>query len=175
LAKLQSLHVRDLKRPQIPPDHLPTFDEALVAIKGRINMYLDFKQGDRAAVAQMIRSAGVTKQILVYDDTDSVAEWRRVAPELPLIVSPPQSAKTPEQLANFASKLGIEVLDDSWEGFSRQMLEAAKKVGVQVWPDIQDGQENAQYFNKVMEVGFTGVQTDHPEELIAWLTQHHRR
>ena len=97
LAQLQSLHVRDSKRPQIPADRVPTFNEALVAIKDRINVYLDFKEGDRAAVAKVIRDAGVTKQIVVYDDTDSVEEWRRIAPELPLIVSPPQSATTPER------------------------------------------------------------------------------
>lgn len=93
LAQLQSLHVRDLKRPRIPPDHLPTFNEALIAIKGRINLYLDFKAGDRAAVAEAIRDAGVTKQILVYDDPNSVEEWRRVAPGLPLIVSAPENAR----------------------------------------------------------------------------------
>jgi glycerophosphoryl diester phosphodiesterase len=175
LAQLQSLHVHDLKRPQIPPDQLPTFYEALRAIKGRINIYLDFKEGDRAAVAKAIRDAGVTKQILVYDDADSVEEWRRVAPELPLIVSPPKDARTPQQLANFVSKYGVEVLDGSWEGYSREMVEAAKRVGVQTWPDIQSALEDAHYFEKIIALGFTGVQTDHPEELIGWLTQQHRR
>ncbi len=49
------------------------------------------------------------------------------SPELPLIVSPPADAKTPQQLANFVSKYGIEVLDGSWKGYSRDMVEAAKK------------------------------------------------
>jgi glycerophosphoryl diester phosphodiesterase len=175
LAQIRSLHVRDLKRPQIPADHVPTFDEALVTIKGRMNVYLDFKEGDREAVARAIRDAGVTKQILVYDDADSVLEWRRAAPELPLIVSPPQDAKTPEQLASFVSKLGIEVLDGSWKGYSLEMVAAAQKAGGRVWPDIQTAQEDSTYFGKVMALGFTGVQTDHPEELIRWLTQQGRR
>src|SRR5260221_271299 len=89
LAQLQSLHVREVKRPQIPPDRVPTFNEALAAIKGRINLYLDFKAGDLATVARTIREAGVTRQVLVYDDADSMEEWRHVAPELPLIISPP--------------------------------------------------------------------------------------
>ena len=175
LAQLRSLHVRDLKRPQIPADRVPSFDEALVAIKGRINVYLDFKEGDRAAVARTIRTAGVTKQVLVYDDADSVGEWRRVAPELPLIISPPKDAKSAKTLASFVSKVGVEVLDGSWKGYSREMVEAAKRVGVRTWPDIQGPLEDAAYFEKVIAVGFTGVQTDHPEELIAWLTQQHRR
>jgi glycerophosphoryl diester phosphodiesterase len=175
LPQLQSLRVRDLKRPHIPADRLPTFNEALIAIKDRVNLYLDFKDGDRAAVAKAIRNAGVTKQILVYDGADSVEEWHRVAPELPLIVSPPQGVKTPQQLANFASKLGVEVLDGAWKGYSLEMVTAAQKAGVQVWPDIQSAQEDSNYFEKVLALGLTGVQTDHPEELIRWLTPQGRR
>jgi len=175
LAQLQSLHVRDAKRPQIPPDHVPTFNEALSTVKGRINIYLDFKAGERAAVSKAIRDAGVIKQILVYDDVESVQEWRRVAPELPLIVSAPNDAKTPQQLANFVSKYGIEVLDGSWKGYSREMVEAAKRVGARTWPDIQRVQEDAHYFEKIIALGFTGVQTDHPEELIGWLKEQQQR
>ena len=175
LEQLQSLHVRDLKRPQIPPDHVPTFNEALATIKGRINIYLDFKAGERGVVAKAIRDAGVTKQILVYDDAGSVEEWRRVAPELPLIVSPPEAAKTPQQLADFVSKFGFEVLDGSWKGYSREMVAAAKRVGARTWPDIQSAHEDNHYFETIIALGFTGAQTDHPEELIAWLLQQHRR
>jgi glycerophosphoryl diester phosphodiesterase len=175
LAQLQALHVRDVKRPQIPPDHIPTFKEALTAIKDRINIYLDFKAGDRATVAKAIREAGVARQVLVYDDPESVKEWRRVAPELPLIVSPPRNARTPQQLADFVSKSGFEVLDGSWENYSREMVEAATKAGARTWPDIQSAREDARYFEKVIALGFTGVQTDHPEELIDWLTRQGRR
>jgi glycerophosphoryl diester phosphodiesterase len=83
--------------------------------------------------------------------------------------------KTSQQLASFASKLGIEVLDGSWKGYSPEMVAAAKKGGVRVWPDIQTAQEDSTYFEKVMHLGFTGAQTDHPEELIAWLKEQKRR
>jgi glycerophosphoryl diester phosphodiesterase len=175
LAQLQSLHVREAKRPQIPPDHIPTFKEALDAIKGRINIYLDFKAGERAAVTKAIRDAGVTNQILIYDEVESIEEWRRVAPELPLIISPPKSAKTPQQLADFVSKFRVEVLDGSWKGYSKEMVEAAKRVGARTWPDIQNNHEDALYFEAIIALGFTGAQTDHPEEFIGWLTQQHRR
>lgn len=175
LAQLQSLHVRDARRPQIPPDKVATLNQALAVIKGRINIYLDFKEGDRAEVAKAIRDASVSKQILVYDDLESVAEWRRVAPELPLIVSPPEDAKTPQQLANFVSKYGVEVLDGSWKGYSREMVNAAKRAGAVTWPDIQSAHEGTHYFETIIALGFTGAQTDHPEELIGWLKQQNRR
>jgi glycerophosphoryl diester phosphodiesterase len=175
LAQLQSLHVQDTRRPRIAPDRIPTFSEALGAIKGRINIYLDFKAGERAAVSKAIRDAGVTKQVLVYDGVEAVEEWRRVAPELPLIISPPEDAKTPQQIANFISKYGVEVLDGSWKGYSREMIEAGKKAGARTWPDIQTSHEDTNYFETIIALGFTGAQTDHPEELIGWLIQQHRR
>jgi len=175
LAQVRALQVRDLKRPQLSGDRIATFAEALEVIKGRLNIYLDFKGGDRAAVAKAIRKAGVTRQILVYDDIDSVAEWHRVAPELPLIISPPDNVQTPQQLVDFARKNHIEVLDGSWDGYTREMVEAAHRAGVKVWPDIQSVREGAAYFERATAVGFTGAQTDHPEELIAWLREHHLR
>jgi glycerophosphoryl diester phosphodiesterase len=175
LAQIQALQVRDAKRPQIPNDHVPTFAEALDLIKGRIDIYLDFKDGDRTVVAKAIHDAGVARQIIIYDGVDSVEEWHRVAPELPLIISPPRDMKSSDQLVDFAKGKGIEVLDGPWSVYSGEMVEAAKGTGVKVWPDIQTGGENAAYFKTVLDRGFNGVQTDHPEELIAWLKEQRRR
>jgi glycerophosphoryl diester phosphodiesterase len=169
LAQIRALVVRDKKRPQIPPDRIPTFAEVLALVKGRLNIYLDFKEGDRAVVAKAIQDAGLERQVLVYDDVESVAEWRRVAPELPLIVSPPGNIKTPDSLLEWIRMQKVEVLDGDWDGYSPEMVQAASRAGVKVWPDIQSGKETEAYFKRVMARGFTGVQTDHPEDLIAWL------
>jgi glycerophosphoryl diester phosphodiesterase len=175
LAQLQALKVRDLRRPEIAADSVPTLEEALAVIKGRVHVYLDFKSGDRAEVARILRQAGVIRQILVYDDSAAVPEWRKVAPELPLIVSPPDNLKTPEALVAFAKQLGVEVLDADWALYSAEMVAAAGRAGIKVWPDIQAGEETPDYFTKVLALGFTGVQTDHPEQLLAWLKEHKRR
>ena len=55
------------------------------------------------------------------------------------------------------------------------MVVAAEKAGIKVWPDIQGREENAAYFQKVLALGFTGVQSDNPERLIAWLKERGRR
>lgn len=175
LAQIQALHVRNPKHPEIPTDKIPTFGEVLKLIQGRLNLYLDFKEGDRGTVAQAIREAGVTKQILVYDDLESVAEWHRVAPELPCIISAPDTAKSQRKIVEFALTNHIEVLDGGWEGYSKEMVASAKEAGVRIWPDIQGSREDARYFETVLKRGFSGVQTDHPEELIAWLRQENLR
>jgi glycerophosphoryl diester phosphodiesterase len=175
LEIIRGLKVRDTRRPQIPPDRVPTFEEVLATIKGKVNVYLDFKAGDRATVTKMIRDAGVTRQILIYDEVESIPEWHQVAPELPLIVSPPESIKTPAGLVEFVKQSRVEVLDGSWDFYTKEMVEAAQAGGARVWPDIQDGRENAEYFAKVMARGFSGAQSDHPHDLIEWLKSQNRR
>jgi glycerophosphoryl diester phosphodiesterase len=90
-------------------------------------------------------------------------------------VSPPDDLKAPEQLVRFAGTNQIQVLDGSWDAYSREIVLAAEAAGLKVWPDIQARVEPSEYFEKVLRLGFTGVQTDHPEELIAWLKEHDLR
>ncbi len=169
--QIRALHVRDLKRPEIPPDRVPSLPEVLTLIKGRLNIYLDFKAGERSFVAQAIRDAGVTNQILVYDELESLPEWHRVAPELPCIISPPDKAMARKQIVDFALEHHIEVLDGSWQDYSAAAVAAATRAGIKIWPDIQSSLEDENYFAKVLKRGFSGVQTDHPEALIKWLKE----
>jgi len=169
LAEVRSVRVRDLERPQIPPDTVPTFSETLKLCKGRINIYLDFKAGDRAVVAKMIEDSGMLDQVIVYDDAASAKDWHRLQPKLPLIVSPPDAVNDAKSLLDFAAREKIEILDGSWESYTKEQVQAGAKANIAVWPDIQDGNENEAYFQKVCALGFKGVQTDHPEELMAWL------
>jgi glycerophosphoryl diester phosphodiesterase len=169
IAQLQALRVADPHRPEIAPDRVPLLAEILELAKGRINLYVDFKEGERSEVAELIRKHGMTRQVIVYDEIPHIPEWRRIAPEIALIISPPKGAASPDNLVAFVKKSGVEILDGDWTFYTREMVAALKPLGVAVWPDIQEAKEDAAYFQRVRAVGFTGAQTDHPEELLAWL------
>lgn len=174
--KLRGLKVQDRSLTNVPPSRIPSFDEVLKVCHNRINIYLDFKDGDRAEVAAMIRNAGMAKQVLVYDGVEKVPAWRKAAPEFPLIVSPPdEAAASPAAIEAFLKDHPVEILDDNWSGWNVATVRRAKELGSPVWPDIQSRTENPAYWQKVLAIGFDGVQTDHPKELIEWLKLHDRR
>lgn len=174
--KLRKLKVQDRSLANVPPSRIPSFDEVLKACHNRINIYLDFKAGDRAEVAEMIRRAGMAKQVLVYDGVEEIEAWRKAASEFPLIVSPPDEAATsPAALERFLKEHPVEILDDNWSGWTAATVRKAKELGSPVWPDIQSHDENPAYWQKVLAIDFDGVQTDHPKELIEWLKRHDRR
>lgn len=170
LKEIEGLKVIDRNRPELPPTHVPTFEEVLKTCRGRINIYLDFKKGDPEVVAPMIREAGMAQNVIVYDGVGAVKRWRKAAPEFPMIVSPPEkSAATSGSLVRFVDSTKVEILDGDWSDYSKESVLAAVKAGARVWPDIQSSKEAPEYWEKVVDVGFDGVQSDKPELLSAWL------
>jgi glycerophosphoryl diester phosphodiesterase len=166
--EIRKLKVFNHSRPQVTAQ-VPTLEEVFQKTKDHVNIYLDFKQADRKIVADLIRKYGLVGQLIVYDGIDSIPKWHAVAPELPLIVTPPDNAKTPETLVDFIKKAGPDILDGDWDFYSPEMCAAAKAAGALVWPDIQGSGEGPNRWANGVKRGFTGLQTDDPERLIEWL------
>src|SRR5690606_14506849 len=67
---------------------IPAFSEVLAVCKGKINIYLDFKEADVNQVYKQIRAAGMEQNILVYsNNANQYLAWRRIAPKIPQIGS----------------------------------------------------------------------------------------
>ena len=174
--EVRRLSLRDPHRPGLAPGRIPTLQEALQTCRDRIHVYLDFKEGDRAEVARILHAEGVARQVVVYDDIGRIAEWRRVAPKLPVIVSPPaEAAADPAKLTAFIAQYHPEVLDGDAADYRPAAVEAALKAGCAVWPDIQATNEGPAYWSQVLLPGFGGAQTDHPDTFIRWLHDEGRR
>jgi glycerophosphoryl diester phosphodiesterase len=148
---------------------VPAFEEVLSACKNRIYIYLDFKDASVEQVYKMIRKYEMENQLIVYINTPiQYTEWKRVAPGVPLMLSLPGNIKTGEEVRNYLEKLPVSLLDGDYSNYTAGMVAAAESAGVQVWPDIQSAGE-AINWDKALKTGFKGLQTDHPEALIAYL------
>lgn len=150
---------------------IPRFEEVLALCKNKIHIYLDFKDASVVQTLQVIKKYEMEHQFIVY--INSVAQyrdWSRAAPSVPLIVSLPDTIKTAEGLKNFLADFHAAILDGDYSGYTPEMVAAASAAGVQVWPDIQSKEESDNW-DKALPLGFTGLQTDHPAAIIAWLVQ----
>ena len=170
--EIQALKLKAPEGSPLPPTTIPTFEAALKACKGRIRIYLDFKDGDRGEVARMIVAAGMENSVAVYDGEKGAAEWRRLAPSLPLIVSPPRTAlASPEAWKSWLERTPIEVVDRIDAPFSKELVEIAHAAGVAVWPDTLGKDDTRERWEVVAGAGADGLQTDHPEAVNAWRKQ----
>ena len=175
LAEFRKLKLRDRDRPHLPPEPVPTFAEALEALRGRIGLYLDFKDGDRAVVARMLRAAGVQERTVIYDSLEHVPAWRQAAPELPLMVSPRAEDLQGDGLKQIRSRCPVEVLDGDATAYTAESVRAVRSLGYEVWIDIQDPGEDEAYWRRMLALGTDGLQSDKPGELVSFLQREGRR
>lgn len=152
---------------------VPEFSEVLKTCKNRINIYLDFKEADVAETYRQLKAAGLEKNVMVFlNKVEQYLAWRKIAPEMPLMTSLPESIATKEDLAVLLEKMQLEGLDNIKDS---TMLAAARNNGIHVWLDVQGADENPAKWKQALGKGVQGLQTDHPEELVAYLVKNNLR
>ncbi|MGN7824843.1 glycerophosphodiester phosphodiesterase family protein [Chitinophaga sp. 22536] len=152
---------------------VPTFAEALRAAKGKVNIYLDFKDADVAETWKQVQAAGMEQQIVVYlNSKEQYKQWRKTAPQMPLMTSVPDEVTTPAQLNYLLDNITIAVLDNVTDS---AMLAVTRQHGVAVWLDAQTPSEGPATWNAVLNKGVQGMQSDHPEALVGYLKKNNLR
>lgn len=169
LNEIEQLHMKSRDSLDKAVYRVPTFEEILKLCKDKIYIYIDYKKADVAAAYAMLKKCGMEKQVLVYiNNPQQFVDWRRIAPDMPLMVSMPANVKDMAGMKAFIDKVKPDILDGGWEGYTAEMVVSAKAMQITVWPDIQSKDE-AQNWNAAIAKGFTGLQTDHPAALIKFL------
>jgi glycerophosphoryl diester phosphodiesterase len=168
-AELKNLQVIDKTKDTSRIYRIPTFEEVLKTCRNKIYIYLDYKDADVQQAYRMIKQYGMEKQIIVYINSSAqFVEWRKRVPAMPLMLSLPEDVKTEEQLKQFLREAPVDLLDGNYSDYNKVVLEAATKAGIVAWPDIQ-GRNEDKNWDSALELGFKGLQTDHPAALIAYL------
>lgn len=147
--------------------------EALALSKGRINIYLDFKDADALQVFEEVRDVQMEDNVLVYiNDLKDYEQWRKVAPHIPLISELPEEVKTKADIVAFKKTKNWQVLDGVQDNNTIALL---AEQGIPVFLDAQGKDEGEEKWFRILDKGVNGIQTDKPEELIEFLKKHNLR
>lgn len=167
-AVLDTCHLRN-------GEAIPRFEAWLERAAGKMNIYLDFKDADVRKTMELLKKYQFEKHFLVYiNSEEQYRDWRKYFPQVPLMLSLPDEARDVAAMEAFLAKYPCEVLDGDWDGYTPEMIRRAVSRGIRVWPDIQ-GPTEEKNWQKALDLGLDGLQTDHPEALIAWLKSKKRR
>lgn len=167
---LRSIKVREKSHVEWGLYTIPTFKEVLKLCKGKINIYLDFKEADVAKTFEEIRNAGMQNNIVVYiNEPHQLNEWKTIAPAMPLMISLPKAVKTKKEMFQLMDGLNIDILDGNYKEYNAETVSAAKEMDIPIWADIQSRDEGPDDWNVAMSLGLSGLQTDYPKALIDFL------
>ena len=154
-------------------EHVPTFDQVLAACKGHVNIYVDHKSAPTSQIIDAIKAHGMQKHVLIYNNPEELAEWKRLDARLPVMPSLPDEYRKPGGVADFEKKLPAEALDGGLDGWDAELVAQAHAAGVKVYVDNLGEYDNDAGFEKAIKMGVDGIQTDYPDRLIAYLKRAH--
>lgn len=166
LAEIRALHIKKARREN---EQVPTFEEYLKRSKGKVRLYMDIKAVHPAQVLPLLHKYRMDKEVIAYVYGPSQRdEWRAQAPAIPLI-SDLEQLQSPEQIEAEWHKSPFAISDGGAFDYKPEFITKWHALGVAVVPDIQNPLEGPAQWQKMIDMGVDGLQSDHPGALIAYL------
>ncbi len=149
---------------------VPSLGEALSLCRDRIGIYLDHKSGAVDDILAEIDHHQMRKHIIVYlNNLDDALEWRQRAPEIPLMISLPDAYTRLGGIADLLDRLRPAILDGGALDWSRELVEEAHAHDLAVYVDNLGVADSPNGWQHSLDIGVGGIQTDSPNQLLAWL------
>ena len=164
--EINDLKIKPVSEKDTTTYRIPDFAGVLNVCKGRINLYLDFKDADVVQTYKLIKEAGMQNNVVVYlNKEEQYGQWKKMAPHIPLMASLPETTSD-LQINSFLDKLHLSVVDNADTDDKLSLMHQRK---IAVWLDVQSKDEGPVKWEQALKRGVDGLQTDHPEKLIEYL------
>lgn len=146
---------------------VPSFDAALDAAKGKIHIYLDWKEASPQAIFEILTAHGMVDQVVVYGDHDELHELQKLAPGIRVM----PEAGTSSYLRKGQLLLKPTVVAFDQDDFKADTIAAALKQKEDIFVDRLGDQDTPQFWQNAIDRGVRGIQTNHPTELVEFLRE----
>lgn len=161
LEQLKRLDIGSRISSRWSSEKIPTFEEILALCKGRVGIYLDLKDASVERVVELVKKWGMTGQVLWYADFDELEQVARLCPACILMPDPGPA----ENLPDVSERFRPSVIAAVWRYYSPSFAEKCHQAGAIVIVD----ESGPSCWDDALAWNTDGIQTDHPEELIALL------
>lgn len=144
---------------------VPAFEEALQLLQGRCGLYLDWKAADASALVEALRQHEMVSRTVVYGRFEGLAEIRKLEPQLRVM----PEAVSLEVLRQTLFSLKPSVVAFGRRDFVDEAIALVQLAKADVFVDRLGPDDTEASWLDAVARGATGIQTDHPAELIAVL------
>lgn len=169
---LNKIKVYNKTHPEFGFHSIPLFEDVLAECKGKIYIYLDFKNASVMQTYQLLLKYKMEHQVVVYiNSINQLLEWNKLAPKIPLIISLPENVQNKASLEKFTSQNSFDILDGNFQQYNNELIKTALELNKPIWADIQSFNEGVSDWDKAIGLGIKALQTDHPSTLTAYLKE----
>lgn len=161
LAEIRALDIGLRVGPEWKDTRVPTFDEILEVCQGKIGIYLDMKSADIADALKKVQEYNMQDSVLFLNGARNLKRLMQLSDKAIPMPDPGDERNLPRII----KRLNPSIIAPVWNDFSDTYAKTCHDAGAKVIVDEKDKTS----WPTALEWKADGIQTDHPEELIAWL------
>jgi len=141
---------------------LPTLDEFLGRVEGKVNLYFDAKAISPEALAEEVDRHHMAERTVVYQSVPYLIRLKEIDPRIRAL--PPLGS--PDALNRIVSRFKPYAFDTHWSILSKDLIDRCHALGILVDSDALGDHENIEDYLQAMDWGIDLIQTDHPMRLL---------
>ncbi|SDE92546.1 glycerophosphodiester phosphodiesterase family protein [Terriglobus roseus] len=154
--------------PSFTGTKVPTFDEALDLARNKINVYVDTKDADPQQLVDTIVRHDMQDHVVIYGNSFFLYEVHKILPALRLM----PEAQNADVSRFLLHSMPIAVLAFDNDDFLKPAILVAKEAHAQIFVDRLDEADTPEFWQRAIDQGANGIQTNRPEELATYLRLH---
>lgn len=169
LAEIRQLDAGRWFSPAFAGERVPTLDEVLAAVEGRVLLNVEIKseavaRGIVDKVAAAIRARRMTREVIVSSFAPAALEQlRAAAPEIrTAVLCNPEYHKGRDPVA-IVRELGASMFNIKRTRLTRAMLQRCREAGI---PVAVYTANKPRHLRKLVKMGVDAIFTDHPDRLL---------
>ncbi|WP_238325816.1 glycerophosphodiester phosphodiesterase [Bryobacter aggregatus] len=144
---------------------VPTFDEVLAFARGKVGVYVDSKAISAADVIAALERHDMQDHVVVYGGPSYLKEISTLRPKIKVM---PESVSA-DVCKRMIEELHPKVIAFGARDFTDEIIALAKAAGAGIYVDRLGADDQAISWQDAIDRGATGIQTDKPAELVAYL------
>ena len=167
LAEIRKLDAGSRFDPSFAGTRIPTADEAMALMKGRINVYIDVKDATPESIVALVRRHDMFSSAIVYGDVESLVTMKHIDSRILALV--PRLPENPAELPALAERVKPSYFGGVVGGVSTEQIEACHGVGAQIYMNTLAPNDNPEGWAQAVADGADGLETDHPTPCLEFL------
>jgi len=137
---------------------LPSLDEFLSAVAGKVGLYFDAKVIPPEALADALKRSHATEQTVVYQSPAYLNRLKAIDPRIRGLAP----LEKVEDFPKLAAEAKPYAVDSEWDILSQDMIAQCHAAGVKVFSDSLGKHERVEDYLQAIDWGIDLIQTDHP-------------
>jgi glycerophosphoryl diester phosphodiesterase len=144
---------------------VPSFEEALAMARGKIGVYIDAKSISARDLVDAVGKYGMEGHVVVYGSAGLHRDIRRLNPGIGIM----PEAGSVETVRRLIGELKPPVIAFDARDFQEEVIAVVRAAKLDLFVDRLGAADTPQSWEDAVRRGATGIQSDHPAELVQFL------